>query len=79
MSYTYIEGYHHGPVTFEFDTLHEAIQMALVCLDNGDSWPEQIVSPKGVILWEHSGPLTTAASLNRFADDNGYKNECRDV
>lgn len=73
MPYTYTADVEHSPTTLEYDTIKEAIYMALVDMDFGSAWPSHITSPDGFLLWEQCGPLKTSGSLNLFASLHGVQ------
>lgn len=73
MTYIYQYAHEHTQSKEPFDALREAIYSAAVDMELGSAWPEKITGPDGSALWEQSGPLTTHASLNRFAMANAVQ------
>ena len=71
MTYQYVASRHHALCAQACETLGDAIQAAALDWEVGEAWPWKIVAPDGQVLWEQSGPLTTGATLRRFADEHG--------
>ena len=70
MTHRYEEYVHHMPCMHDCDSLENAILFAWSALESGDAWPQRILDGEQT-LWEQSGPLTSSASLKRFAAQNG--------
>jgi hypothetical protein len=71
MPYTYESLHYHSRHKFIEETLGEAILSAAVDLESGEAWPAKIISPVGIVIWEHSGPLTTTRTLKALAEKHG--------